>query len=719
MVESGSAGGDLRTPQFNGSNYDYWSVKMETILIAYDLWDAVEIGIQPQPIIEQEAGSEGIGDEESEAEQIPVEAPTISREDKIKNAKALSLIRGALTDELFPRIRNEKTAKGAWEILRSEFRGDKKVRAVKLQAIRADFEYLRMNDVESLDDYLARFFETVNNLKSLGEDVTEKRIVQKLLMSLKRRYKSIVSIIEETRDLDTARVEEILASVKVYDKREDLHDERDKLAGTEKAFSSKPRCGKCNRFGHLTKDCDNGKQVANCAKEEEVTIGTMFYACHTSSIASSKSVWLVDSACSNHMTSQESLLINLDKSVTCKVKMGTGDLVQATGKSTLVVETRKGRRYINEVLLVLGLDENLLSIGQMMEHGCFSLSMESICSMGMKAAVQEDPWIWHRRLGHLNFASMKKMQQTQMILGLPDFSEKEGVCEGCVYGKSHREPFENEKPWRAKNPLELIHTDKLRSDRGGEYTSYEFLEYCSDLGMERQLTIAYSPQQNGIAERRNRTICEMARSMMTEKKLPVKFWAETVGTAMYLQNRCYTTSVTDKTPFEASTGRKPGVKHLRVFGSICYSHIPSNLRQMFDDKASKRIFMGYGSCENGYRIYNLQTEKIILSRTVVFYENKSWNWESKQDETVYVTPIFENGGSEITEPEGTFHETHSIASPNLNQLISDDEHIDGEEDEESNELKNFPFIVIAVRIYPTASFLTILRNSTAKNDSYS
>ncbi|XP_021802229.1 uncharacterized protein LOC110746324 [Prunus avium] len=324
-----------------------------------------------------------------------------------------------------------------------------------------------MNDAESLDDYFARFFGIVNNLKSLGEDVIEKRIVQKLLMSISRKYKSIVSIIEETRDLETIRVEEILASVKVYDKREDLHDERDKLAGTEKAFSSfrvgnnqasgankssqgkqnqkwqgqnkkgsnwsqggnsnwnngsggnwnnsfnsqnkiegsssqggvkpqcqvcqkyhfgicrykgKPKCGKCSRFGHLTKDCESGKQVANCAKEEEVTTGTMFYAfhassivssksvwfvdeeevttgtmfyaCHASSIASSKSVWFVDSACSNHMTSQQSLLINLDMSVTCKVKMGTGDLVQATGKGTLVVETRKGKRYMNEVLLI-------------------------------------------------------------------------------------------------------------------------------------------------------------------------------------------------------------------------------------------------------------------------------------------------------------------------------------------------------------------------------
>ncbi|XP_016650391.1 PREDICTED: uncharacterized protein LOC107881324 [Prunus mume] len=428
MVGSGSSGGDLRTPQFDGANYDFWAVKMETILIAHDLWDVVEVRVKPQPVIEEEEDSGGEG---SEAEQIPAKAPTISREDIIKNAKALSLIQGALTDELFPRIRNEKTAKGAWDVLRREFRGDKKVRAVKLQAVRADFEYMRMTDGESLDSYLARFFGTVNNLKSLGEDVTETRIVQELLMSLSRKYKSIVSIIEETRDLDVLRVEEVIASVKVYDKREDLHDERDKVAGTEKAFSSlkvgnnqvhgsnkgsqsrpnqkwqgqdkkgsnwsqnnngsswnnnaggnwnnsfnsqnkqgsssqgsvkpqcqvcqkyhfgvcrhkgKPRCGKCNRFGHTAKDCEGNKQVANCAKEEEVITGTMFYACHSASVKNG-SVWFVDSACSNHMTSQESVLINIDRTVTCKVKMGTGDLVQATGKGTLVVETQHGKSY--------------------------------------------------------------------------------------------------------------------------------------------------------------------------------------------------------------------------------------------------------------------------------------------------------------------------------------------------------------------------------------
>ena len=136
---------------------------------------------------------------------------------------------------------------------------------------------------------------------------------------------------------------------------------------------------------------------------------------------------------------------------------------------------------------------------------------------------------------------------------------------------------------------------KLMSDRGGEYTSNEFQDFCANLGIERQLTITYSPQHNGVAERRNRTICAMARSMLTEKEMPVIFQAEAMSTAMYLQNRCFTIFMTRKTPFEAFTGRKPGVKHLKVFGGICYTYVPSSLRHKFDRKAGNRVFVGYES----------------------------------------------------------------------------------------------------------------------------
>ena len=671
MAGSSNSGGDLRTPQFNGNNYEFLAVKMETILIAFDLWDVVEM-TNTNP--ETESKSAG---ETSEAEKISEEKLAALKEFRIKNAKALSLIQGALSDYLFPRIRNEKTAKGAWEILKREFIGDKKVRAVKLQAVRAEFEYMRMIDGESLDQYLTQFFEVINSLKSLGEEVPETRIVQKLLMSLSRKYKSIVSIIEETRDLDTLRSEEVIASIKVYDKREDMHDERERVSNTEKAFSSfrirgnnylqnskgsqgrtnsrqgqyerfpnwtqggnmnnqyntnwnqktgnnhsnsfnsqqrsgsssqissqksikpqcstcqkhhfglcrfkgKSRCEKCNRFGHNQQDCDFNNQLANCAKDEDEIIGTMFYACHAASVQE-EDVWFVDSACSNHMTSQESKLIDIDRTVTCKVKMGSGDLVQAAGKGTLVVDTKRDVRHIKEVLLVPGLDENLLSVGQMMEHGyyilfggnkaiifddetltniiakvimrgnrCFPLTLESMAPVARKTSVVEGSWIWHKRFDHLNFESLKKMQQMEMVAGLPLLTNVNTVCEGCVFGKHKRKPFDKEGSWRASQPLELVHTDlcgpmqsesnggnryfitfiddfsrmswvyflrnksnalnvfkkfkvfvelqsgckvkKLRSDRGGEYTSLEFQNFCAENGIERQLTIAYSPQ---------------------------------------------------------------------------------------------------------------------------------------------------------------------------------------------------------------------------------
>jgi len=182
---------------------------------------------------------------------------------------------------------------------------------------------------------------------------------------------------------------------------------------------------------------------------------------------------------------------------------------------------------------------------------------------------------------------------------------------------------------------------KLSSDRGGEYTLNECQDFCANLGMERQLTVAYSPQQNRVSERRNIIICEMARSIMTvkemsmtEKEMLVTFWAETVSTTVYLQNKCFTTSVTRKTPFIAFTRRKPGGKHLKVFGCICYTHVPSSLRQKFDGKAGKGVFVGYESCEKGYRVYDLKSDKIVLLKIVIFNKDKSWSWEGNQMKSV-------------------------------------------------------------------------------------
>ena len=126
---------------------------------------------------------------------------------------------------------------------------------------------MKMSDKEDLDDYLSKFFDMINNLKSLGEEVAETRIVQKLLMSLNRRYNSIVSIIEETRDIETLRAEEVVASVKVFDRREGLSDERDKQKGFEKAFSSLKLGSKSKLWKQQGLTIQNSTKLARARKK--------------------------------------------------------------------------------------------------------------------------------------------------------------------------------------------------------------------------------------------------------------------------------------------------------------------------------------------------------------------------------------------------------------------------------------------------------------------
>ena len=162
----------------------------------------------------------------------------------------------------------------------------------------------------------------------------------------------------------------------------------------------------------------------------------------------------------------------------------------------------------------------------------------------------------------------------------------------------------------------------LRSDNGGEYLSQEFKDYLKEEGVRHELTVAKTPEQNGVAERMNRTVVETARCMLSQAKLPHKFWAEAVTTAVYLRNRSPTVAVKGMTPFECLTGRKPKVDYFKVFGCLAYAHIPRDERKKFDAKAMKCIFMGYGETTKAYRLYNLNTQRVLYSRDVTFDESK-------------------------------------------------------------------------------------------------
>ncbi|KAM1017343.1 hypothetical protein COP2_048179 [Malus domestica] len=131
----------------------------------------------------------------------------------------------------------------------------------------------------------------------------------------------------------------------------------------------------------------------------------------------------------------------------------------------------------------------------------------------------------------------------------------------------------------------------------------------------------------------------MAKAMLHDRDMPYFLWVEVAHTAVYILNRCPTKALGNTTPFEAYSGRKPGIAYLKIFGSLCYVHVPTETRQKLDAKSVKGVFVGYATCEKGYRIFDPCTKNLILSRDVVFDESMTWNWKENSQNSVAATYI--------------------------------------------------------------------------------
>ena len=308
----------------------------------------------------------------------------------------------------------------------------------------------------------------------------------------------------------------------------------------------------------------------------------------------------------------------------------------------------------------------------------------------LNVAEKSNEMLWHRRYGHLGEQNLKSLANDGLVKEFNyNASKNIDFCESCVGGKQHRTPFDNSER-HTVDLLELVHSDvcgkisepsiggaqyfltftddksryswvyilktkdqvfsyflewkalvekatnkkikTLRTDNGGEYTSTQLEAYLKAEGIRHELTVPKTPQQNGVAERLNRTLVETARSMLLDAKLPKRFWAEAISTAVYLKNRS-PSKVTNMTPFEGWHGRKPKVNHFRVFGSDAYALIPKDERAKFDSKTRKCILLGYGSATKGYRLYDPTQRKIIHSRDVHFNETVKDCKQGKQDVT--------------------------------------------------------------------------------------
>ncbi len=162
----------------------------------------------------------------------------------------------------------------------------------------------------------------------------------------------------------------------------------------------------------------------------------------------------------------------------------------------------------------------------------------------------------------------------------------------------------------------------LRTDNVGKYLSTELKNYLAENGIEHQLTVAYTPQQNGVAERMNRTLVDPVRPMIHSKGLAKRLWAEALSTAVYIRNRVASRSLpSNTTPFHLWIGKAPDLSYLRVFGSKCWYVVPKSKLKKLDARSKMAIMVGYSSHSKGYKLWDPESQTFVVSRDVTFHES--------------------------------------------------------------------------------------------------
>lgn len=313
---------------------------------------------------------------------------------------------------------------------------------------------------------------------------------------------------------------------------------------------------------------------------------------------------------------------------------------------------------------------------------------------------------WHRRLGHINKDYLNQMENAVQGMSLDkkvDISKSS--CITCCEGKQCRLPFKSIGQ-RSSNLLDIVHTDicgpmenvsiggsryfllfvddhsrmtfvyflkhknqalkyfkifkaqvenqtkktikVLRSDNGLEYCNKEFEDFLNSAGVIHQKSNPYTPQQNGLCERFNRTIVEKARCLLFDANLGKEFWGEATNTAVYLQNRIVAAALNNKTPYELWTGSKPDISHIRVFGSTVMVHVAKEKRKKWDKKTTKCILIGYPDNIKGYRVFNPETRNVTTSRDVIIIEK-----ESKSENLIEVQGQNVDSVGDSQEPDDT------------------------------------------------------------------
>jgi len=323
----------------------------------------------------------------------------------------------------------------------------------------------------------------------------------------------------------------------------------------------------------------------------------------------------------------------------------------------------------------------------------YMLNVSSIIpSMNCLLSQDDEFWLWHKRLAHIHMHHLNRIASKDLVIGLPKFKfERNKLCEACQKGKQTKSSFKPINVVSTTRPLELLHMDlfgpsrtkslggnyygllivddysrftwtlfiatkdnayfafkkfakviqnekgcrisTIKSNHGGEFQNERFDKFCEKQGIKHNFSVPRTPQQNGVVERKNRSLEERARTLLNATDLPKYLWADAVSTACYILNRVLIQPILKKTPYELFKGRKPNISHLKVFGCKCFilNNGKNNLGK-FDPKADEGIFLSYSLHSHAYRVYNRRTMVVEESMHVAFDET-----DHKVQESIKIT----------------------------------------------------------------------------------
>ncbi|XP_019455127.1 PREDICTED: uncharacterized protein LOC109356254 [Lupinus angustifolius] len=509
----------MSLPVLTDKNWDRWNTQMKVLFNFQEVNEAVENElVVPGP----------------EATEIQ---RNMFKEAKKKDNKALFLLHQCVDDTHFEKIQNAITAKDAWDILTRSHSGGDKIKKVKLQTLRRQYELIQVEENDKVGDYFTKVITITNQMKGCGETVTDLMIIEKIMRSLPQKFDYIVVAIEESKDVSMMRIEVLQSSLEAHEMRlmdrnpiknseqalkaihykeknkkwkgkksrpeNDWPDTSERKVGQRKFNKQKKfdkrnvECYNCHNTGHYSYECtaEKGKQRNFVDKEaftthEDHEVEPLTLMVTDPAEDTHLESWYLDSGCSNHMTSHKEWLTNFDSSRESKVKFADDSTLKVEGAGDVVIIRNNGSKaLIFDVLFVPGMKYNLLSIGQLVQKGFTAI-------MGN---------------GQVEVLDTKK----RIIL-------RSKLTKNRTFQKS--EAFEYFLKYKALVERESGKKLKiLRTDGGGEFTSNAFEQHCQQNGIRHEITAPYTPQHNGLAERRNRTIVDMARSLIKGKILPQKF----------------------------------------------------------------------------------------------------------------------------------------------------------------------------------------------------